>query len=83
MTDGMNACNRIKHQKHYEQYAIQPIEFIGANGLDFFQGNIIKYVLRYKEKNGLEDLAKAKHYLDMLISLQTTGKVIIDEEPQD
>ncbi len=67
----------IRHQGHYEQYTIQPIEFIGANNLDFFQGNIIKYVMRYKAKNGLEDLKKARHYLDMLISLQETGKVVI------
>lgn len=54
-------------QDHYTSCAIQPIEFIVANTMDFLEGNIVKYVARYKNKNGLEDLAKARHYLDMLI----------------
>ena len=49
---------------------IQPIEFIHKNGLSFIQGNIIKYVCRYKAKNGIEDLQKAKHYIDLLIELE-------------
>jgi hypothetical protein len=54
-------------QEHYTACAIQPIEFIVANKMDFLEGNVIKYVARYKNKNGLEDLAKARHYLNMLI----------------
>jgi len=53
--------------QHYSKYKIQPIDFILANDLDFAQGNIIKYVLRYKDKNGLEDLQKAKQNIDFLI----------------
>ena len=53
--------------QHYSKYKIQPIDFIQANELDFAQGNIIKYVLRYKDKNGLEDLQKAKQNIDFLI----------------
>lgn len=52
---------------HYQNYAIQPIEFIIKNNIPFIEANIIKYVVRYKNKNGLEDLKKAKHYLEMLI----------------
>jgi len=52
---------------HYKEYKIQPIEFIRVNNIGFLAGNIIKYILRYKTKNGLEDLEKAKHYLEMLI----------------
>lgn len=52
---------------HYRKYAIQPTEYIVKNRLNFVEGNIIKYVTRYKDKNGLEDLYKAKHYLDILI----------------
>jgi len=59
-------------QDHYTACAIQPIEFIVANSMDFLEGNIVKYVARYKRKNGLEDLAKARHYLDMLIKRETT-----------
>lgn len=55
---------------HYKTMAIQPIEFIHKNGLNFLQGNVVKYVTRYKAKNGLQDLEKAKHYIEMLIKLE-------------
>ena len=55
---------------HYSKMAIQPIEFIHKNELSFIQGNIIKYVCRYKSKGGIEDLQKAKHYIDLLIELE-------------
>ena len=52
--------------EHYDM-EIQPITYIMANGLGFCEGNIVKYVSRYKDKGGVEDLKKARHYLDMLI----------------
>jgi hypothetical protein len=52
---------------HYKKFKIQPIEFIVANDIPYRPANVIKYVCRYKDKNGLEDLKKARHYLDMLI----------------
>ena len=52
---------------HYSSLAIQPSEFIHRNGIGFIAGNVIKYVVRYKNKNGLEDLKKARHYIDLLI----------------
>jgi hypothetical protein len=55
---------------HYKNMAIQPIEFTHKNNLNFCQGNIIKYVTRYKSKNGIEDLKKVKHYVDLLIQLE-------------
>ena len=55
---------------HYKNYNIQPVEFIYANGVPFIEGNIIKYVMRHREKNGLQDLMKAKHYIDLLIDLE-------------
>ena len=51
----------------YYQTKIQPIDFIQANNLNFCQGNVIKYVVRYREKNGKEDLLKARQYIDFLI----------------
>ena len=48
-------------------FEIQPYEFIAKNDLTFFQGNVIKYVCRYKHKNGIEDLEKIKHYCDLEI----------------
>ena len=55
---------------HYKEFRIQPIEFIEGNDLGFSVGNIIKYVCRYKYKNGKEDLLKAKHYIELLIELE-------------
>ena len=52
---------------HYKDCAIQPFDFIMANKLSFAVGNTIKYLCRYKKKNGIEDLKKARHYIDMLI----------------
>ena len=52
---------------HYKDMKIQPIEFVLANNLDYCQGNIIKYVCRFRHKNGLDDLRKAMHYLEFLI----------------
>ena len=52
---------------HYARYAIEPITFITANQLPFLVGNVIKYVMRYDAKNGLEDLRKARRYIDILI----------------
>jgi hypothetical protein len=55
---------------HYSKYAIQPTEFIHKNDIGFVQGNILKYIIRYKDKNGIEDLKKAKHYIDLLIEME-------------
>jgi hypothetical protein len=55
---------------HYKQFKIQPVEYIHANGLGFCQGNVIKYVTRYKDKGGVSDLEKAKHFIDLLIELE-------------
>lgn len=55
---------------HYKDLKIQPIEYIHANGLDFFQGNIVKYATRHKDKNGAEDLRKVIHYAQLALELQ-------------
>jgi hypothetical protein len=52
---------------HYRDFAIQPSEFIHRNGIGFLVGNVIKYVCRYKAKNGRQDLEKARHYIDLLL----------------
>lgn len=52
---------------HYENMAIQPWEIIEQNGLDFWEGNALKYLLRHRDKNGSEDLKKAIHYIQYLI----------------
>jgi hypothetical protein len=52
---------------HYTDCAIQPIEYIWANGLGFSEGNIVKYVTRWKSKGGIKDLEKARHHISLLI----------------
>jgi hypothetical protein len=56
---------------HYRDMVIQPVEYILANGIGFVEGSIIKYVSRYKAKGGVEDLRKARHFLDLLIEHET------------
>jgi hypothetical protein len=62
--------------KHYKSMKIQPVEFCIANKLDFFQKDIIKYVTRVKgdKMKRLEDLHKAKHYLEMYIEAIHRGE---------
>jgi hypothetical protein len=55
---------------HYASLKIQPTEFIHANGVPFIEGNVIKYVMRHRQKNGIEDLKKARHYIDLLIQFE-------------
>jgi hypothetical protein len=53
--------------KHYKTFRIQPYEFISKNNLSFFQGNVVKYVCRYLNKNGVQDLEKIIHYCELEI----------------
>lgn len=58
---------------HYTKLKIQPMAYSMENGLDAMQHTIIKYVTRFRDKNGLEDLHKAKHTLEMLIEWESNG----------
>lgn len=58
---------------HYKTMPIQPMEFSMANGLDACQHTIVKYVTRFREKGGIQDLEKAKHVIDMLIEFEQRG----------
>lgn len=55
---------------HYKEMTIQPIEFSQRNQLNFCEANVIKYICRHRSKNGRQDLEKAKHYIDTLLSLE-------------
>lgn len=55
---------------HYKKLVIQPMEYSFRNKLDPCQHTIIKYVTRFRDKNGKEDLIKARHCIDMLIELE-------------
>ena len=59
---------------HYKDKAIQPWDYIVANELGYLEGNIVKYVSRWKDKGGLDDLKKARHYLDKLIEVVEDGQ---------
>lgn len=53
---------------HYKDLPIQPVEYILKNNIPFIEGSVIKYVTRWRAKNGVEDLRKARHFLDILIA---------------
>ena len=55
---------------HYKKLAIQPVEYVHANKMGFVEGSVIKYVTRWRDKGGVRDLEKAKHFLDLLIELE-------------
>jgi hypothetical protein len=55
---------------HYSRLGIEPIQFIETNGLGYHEGNVIKYISRWRNKNGIEDLNKAKWYVERLIELE-------------
>jgi len=71
MSDGMtemykdNALAKQEGGSHYKNMIIQPVEFIVKNNLAFLEANVIKYVCRHRNKNGIEDLNKAIHYLEL------------------
>jgi hypothetical protein len=56
---------------HYKSYAIQPVEFIHKNKIPYIEGCAIKYLCRWREKGGIEDLKKVKHYIDLLIEMES------------
>lgn len=68
MDKPINSNERVVHPVHYNN-GIEMWDYAHSHKLDFFEGNIVKYVTRWKHKNGIEDLRKAKQYLDKLIEL--------------
>jgi hypothetical protein len=59
---------------HYKKMRVQPMEYSMANGLDACQHTIVKYVTRFREKGGIQDLEKAKHTIDLLIEFEKENK---------
>ena len=66
----MSAVDTQVNGDHYKKHKIQPLEYIHANELDFFQGNMIKYATRHKDKNGVDDLRKVIHYAQLAMQMQ-------------
>jgi hypothetical protein len=69
--EAFNALDKQVAGNHYKDLPIQPVEYIYANALGYFEGNVVKYISRWRKKNGLADLEKAKHYIELLIELET------------
>ena len=66
----VNALNVQVSGEHYKHMKIQPVQFITANGLSFLEGCIVKRISRWRSKDGLKDLEKIKHEVDLLIELE-------------
>lgn len=56
---------------HYAKHTIQPWDYITANNLGYLEGNIVKYISRWRDKGGIDDLRKVIHYTEKLIELAT------------
>lgn len=65
-----SALTKQEGGSHYKKYAIQPIEYALKNNLNFAQANAIKYITRYRDKGGSEDLLKAIHNIELLLELE-------------
>lgn len=66
----MNALDTQVSGSHYKDLAIQPVEFIHKNKIDYLSGNVIKYITRHKNKNGAEDVRKAIHYCQLILLME-------------
>jgi hypothetical protein len=66
----MSALEKQVGGNHYKDLPIQPIEYIHANAMGYMEGNVVKYISRWRKKNGMADLEKAKHYIELLIDLE-------------
>ena len=82
VTENLNAFDIQIGGDHYKHYAIQPLQFIEANKLSFAEGCVVKYLMRYKDKGGIKDLKKAKHYIDLIIESEY-GRANFDDKGID
>lgn len=69
-TEGGEALDVQVGGSHYKDMKIQPVEFIHANNIPFIEGCCIKYLCRWRRKGGIEDLKKARHFIDLLIEME-------------
>lgn len=76
----MSATDKQIGGTHYKT-AIQPVQYIHANNLNFFEGNVIKYITRHRSKGGKADLEKAIHYIEMLMEFEYKEEQKHEVEP--
>lgn len=55
---------------HYQCMAIAPIEFVYRNNIPYLEGNVLKYIVRHKNKNGAQDIKKAIHYCQLILEFE-------------
>lgn len=67
----MNPLKMQVDGSHYKDMPIQPVEYIHANAMGYLEGNVVKYISRWRKKGGMADLEKARHYIDLLIQLES------------
>ena len=77
----MNALDHQVSGDHYRTMAIQPVEYITRNKLPFLEANVVKYVTRWRRKNGRQDLQKAIHCLELLIQFYDEELQAAKEKP--
>lgn len=65
----MNVLDKQVSGNHYKNMAVQPIEYIHSNKINFLDGNVIKYISRHASKNGADDVRKAIHYCELILKL--------------
>jgi len=75
----MSALDTQVGGDHYKKLEIQPMEYSMANKLDPCQHTIIKYVTRFRDKDGVKDLKKARHTLDLLIEFEEQKQIPVGE----
>ncbi len=73
----MSALDTQVGGNHYKSMAIQPAQYIVANGIGFLEGMVIKYVSRWEKKGGIEDLEKAIHCLQLRVEMAKQGTEVI------
>lgn len=71
----MSANDKQHGGQHYKTLAIQPWDYVAANGLGYFDGTAIKYLTRWRDKGGVEDLRKAIHFIEKLIEVESSSGV--------
>lgn len=83
LLSSLSSFDRQVGGSHYAGYAIQPLEFCVKNNIPFLEGNVIKYICRWRKKNGIQDLEKAKHYIEMLIELEKANVANTNKQMED
>lgn len=76
ITPSKSALDKQVSGNHYKDCGIQPIEYIHANNLNYFEGNAVKYITRHRKKNGKADIEKAIHYLELMLELEYKDETI-------